>query len=69
MQKLLQNAMLEPVAESCDIAFRVEGGEYHTYTITVSFLDGNSAALYYPEGQFPEELCRAYLSGTQQPAA
>ena len=69
MQKLLQGAMLEPVAESCDIAFRVEGGEYHTYTIIVSFLDGNSAALYYPEGQFPEELCRAYLSGTQQPAA
>lgn len=69
MQKLLQGAMLEPVAKSCDTGFRVEGGEYGTHTVVAYFPDGNSAVLYYPEGQFPEELCRAYLSGAQQPAA
>lgn len=54
MEALLQNAVLEPVAASCDVLLGLEYDE--KYTVEAGF-DNHSCVLYYRAGTFPRQLC------------
>ena len=57
MQALLQNAVIEPAAQSCDISRRLISDG--VYSVEAVFQNNYSVMLYYPEGQFPVELCQS----------
>ena len=69
MQKLLENAVLEPVAASCDTSLKMrnDGGQ-GIYYLTANFSDGRACPLYYADGKFPTVLCDGYRSAAQKPA-
>lgn len=56
MEALLQNAVLEPVVRSCDVALRMEYDD--VYTVEAVFNNYATATLYYREGTFPWQLCQ-----------
>ncbi|MGM9612492.1 MAG: hypothetical protein ACI3XZ_03210 [Butyricicoccus sp.] len=71
MQKLLENAVLEPVAASCDIGMRMRSSESDVceFSIVANFANGRTCTLYYPAGKFPTALCENYRMGVNnQPA-
>lgn len=70
MQKLLENAVLEPVAASCDTSLKMQNdGGQGIYYLTANFPDGRDCMLYYADGKFPTVLCDGYRSAAQKPAA
>ena len=70
MQKLLENAVLEPVAASCDTSLKMQNnGGQGIYYLTANFPDGRACPLYYADGKFPTVLCDGYRSAAQKPAA
>lgn len=71
MQKLMENAVLEPVAASCDIGMRMRSSESDVceFNIIANFANGRTCTLYYPIGKFPTALCESYrMSAKTQPA-
>lgn len=71
MQELLENAVLEPVAVSCDVGMGMRNSESDAYrfSIVANFPDGRTCTLYYPADKFPAALCEAYSTGAKIPLA
>lgn len=59
MQKLLENAVLEPVAASCDTSLKMrnDGGQ-GIYYLTANFPDGRACPLYSRGRQVPNRALR-----------
>ena len=55
MQALLQNAVLEPVAASCDVSLGLEYDD--VYTVQAVFNNYATCTLYYRTGTFPKQVC------------
>lgn len=55
MQALLQNAVLEPVAASCDVLLGLEYDD--VYTVEAVFDNYATGTLYYRTGTFPKQVC------------
>ncbi|MDR3766610.1 MAG: DUF6449 domain-containing protein [Butyricicoccus sp.] len=61
MEALLQNAVLEPVAASCDVSLGLEYDD--VYTVQAVFNNYATCTLYYRAGTFPKQLCETLRAG------
>lgn len=59
MEALLKNALIDPVARSCDAGMVLTGSE--NYSVHATYQNNQEVQLYYLADSFPEALCASYL--------